>query len=247
MFDDPTIILTIVGTFLLAGVVKGVIGLGLPTISLAILTVSLDLSSAMALLLIPSFVTNLLQGAAGGHAGMLFRRLWPFMLAATLTIFIGGQVFAALDHAWLAMLLGALIMTYGAISLAGWRPSISRSQARWLGPLTGVVNGVLTGMTGSFVVPGVIYLNALGLERDALVQAMGILFTLATLALAISLGGSGFLTAELGAGSLLGLPPALAGMWAGQRLRRKLSPQGFRRTFFTALLGLGLYIVLTNG
>ena len=67
-------------------------------------------------------------------------------------------------------------------------------------------------MTGSFVVPGVLYLNAIGLERDALVQAMGILFTLATLALALILGGSGLLTAELGLGSLIGLPPAMVGM-----------------------------------
>lgn len=244
MLDDPAVIATIVGTFLLAGGVKGVIGLGLPTISLAILTVALDLASAMALLLIPSLVTNFWQAVVGGHAPMLFRRLWPFMLTATATVFVGGHLFASLDHAWLATLLGVLIMAYGAVSLAGWRPHVTPSQDRWIGPTAGLVNGVLTGMTGSFVVPGVIYLNALGLTRDALVQAMGILFTLATLALAVSLGGSGYLTMDLGLGSLLGLAPALAGMWVGQRIRQRLSAAAFRRVFFSALLALGLYIVI---
>jgi len=244
LLDNPAVVATIVGTFLLAGGVKGVIGLGLPTIGLAILTVALDLVSAMALLLIPSLVTNFWQGAVGGHAAMLFRRLWPFMLTATATVFVGGRAFASLDHAWLATLLGVLVMAYGAVSLAGWRPRVTLAQDRWIGPTAGVVNGVLTGMTGSFVVPGVIYLNALGLPRDALVQGMGILFTLATLALAASLGGGGYLTAELGLGSLLGLAPALAGMWVGQRIRRRLSADAFRRVFFAALLALGLYIVI---
>ena len=48
----------IVGSFLLAGFVKGIVGLGLPTISLALLTVLLDLPTAMALLVVPAFCTK---------------------------------------------------------------------------------------------------------------------------------------------------------------------------------------------
>lgn len=246
MSSDPATLAVIVGTFLLAGTVKGVIGLGLPTISLAILTVALDLASAMAILLIPSFVTNFWQGAVGGHRRMIVRRLWPFMLTATATVGLGGLALSRFEHDWLALLLGALIVAYGVVSLAGWRPSITEAQNRWVGPLTGLINGALTGMTGSFVVPGVLYLNALGLERDALVQAMGMLFTLATLALALSLGGAGFLTMDLGIGSLVGLPPALIGMAAGRQLRRRLSPDRFRRVFFVSLLAMGAYIVVAN-
>lgn len=234
----------ILGAFLLAGAVKGVIGLGLPTVSLALLTVAIDLESAMALLLVPSFVTNLWQGAVGGHGRMLLRRLWPFLLAATATVALGGLALTRVDGAWLKALLGGLIVAYALIGLAGWRPRIPPAREGWLGAMLGAVNGVLTGMTGSFVVPGVLYLNALGLERDALVQAMGVLFTLATLALAATLGGAGLLNAELGFASLLGLPPAIVGMLAGQRLRRRLSEQGFRKAFFWSLLALGLYIVL---
>ena len=72
MFDAP-IILAIVGTFLIAGTVKGVIGLGLPTVSLALLTVALGLPEAMNLLLVPSFVTNLCQAMVGGHGRAILR------------------------------------------------------------------------------------------------------------------------------------------------------------------------------
>ena len=84
------ITLLVMATFLLAGTVKGVIGLGLPTVSLAILTVAIDLPTAMALLLVPSFATNLWQASVGGNATSLWRRLWPFMLPAGLCVWIGA-------------------------------------------------------------------------------------------------------------------------------------------------------------
>jgi len=113
----------------------------------------------------------------------------------------------------------------------------------WVGPFIGAANGVLTGMTGSFVVPGVMFLQAIGLPRGLLVQGMGMLFSLSTLALGLALGGSGLLSAELGWLSVSAVVPALAGMAAGQRIRDKLSEATFRRCFFLGLLAMGLYIV----
>ncbi|MCP4766807.1 MAG: TSUP family transporter [Gammaproteobacteria bacterium] len=97
-------------TFLLAGTVKGVIGLGLPTVSLAILTVAIDLPSAMALLLVPSFATNLWQAVVGGNARVLMLRLWPFLLTATLTVWIGAMALTNIDLSLLSALLGAYIV-----------------------------------------------------------------------------------------------------------------------------------------
>ena len=105
------------------------------------------------------------------------------------------------------------------------------------------MNGVLTGMTGSFVVPGVLFLQATGLSRDMLIQAMGILFTLSTLSLAMALQSNGLLTMQATVYSGLALVPALIGMVLGQAIRQRLSESLFRRLFFSALLILGLYIL----
>ncbi len=242
MFDAFTI-LAIVGTFLLAGTVKGVIGLGLPTVSLALLTVAIDLPNAMALLLVPSFVTNLWQAVSGGGAMTILRRLWPFLLTATGTVWLGTIVLTRVDLSLLSALLGALLVAYATVSLSGFRFTITMRQEKWVGPLLGTVNGVLTGMTGSFVVPGVMFLQALGLSRDLLIQAMGILFTVSTLALAGALQGNGLLTMEIGELSALALLPALIGMVFGQRIRQRLSERLFRRLFFIVLLILGAYII----
>ncbi len=242
---DTTLVL-IAATFVLAGFVKGVIGLGLPTVSLAILTVAIDLPGAMALLLIPSFVTNVWQALVGGHARPLLRRIWPFLLLATLTIWLGARALRQVELAWLSALLGLLLIAYAVSSLRGFRLSIARADEKPLGALLGVVNGVLTGMTGSFVVPGVIYLQAIGLERDALVQAMGMLFALSTLALAIALQQNSLLSPDQIRYSALALLPAIAGMIAGRGLRQRFSEPLFRRLFFYALLALGLYIAITS-
>ncbi len=239
---DPFIVATIAAVFLLAGGVKGLIGLGLPTVSLGLLTILLDLTTAMALLTLPAAATNLWQAAVGGHARMIVRRLWPFMLAATITVWLGALALARVDLALLSALLGLILVAYAGLGLGGWRLSIPARAEGWAGPLFGAVNGVLTGMTGSFVVPGVMYLQAIGLGRDALVQAMGFLFGVSALALALALGGSGLFARETGMVSAAALLPALAGMAIGQVLRRRLSEERFRRIFFVGILGLGAYI-----
>ncbi len=239
---DPLTIATIIATFLLAGAVKGVIGLGLPTVSLGLLAAVLDLPTAMALLLVPSFATNVWQALAGGNGRTVLARIWPFLGAAAITVPLGAAALTAVDPALLSALLGLLLVIYALVNIAGVRIALSARQARWAGPPIGAVNGILTGMTGSFVVPGVMFLQAIGLPRDMLVQAMGMLFAVSTAALALALQDNDLLSASLGAWSAAALGPAALGMLLGQRLRRRLSERRFRQVFFIALLVLGMAI-----
>jgi len=239
--------LVVIGlTFFIAGSVKGVIGLGLPTVALALLTATYGLKPAMALLLIPSLVTNVWQGVVGGAFLILMRRLWSMLLLICVATWYGVHVLAMADTALLSALLGGLLCVYAGLSLARVTvPAPGRSEP-WTSPVIGVVNGVLTGMTGSFVVPSVIYLQALSLPRGAFVQAMGIVFSVSTLALAVSLGGQRFLSMELGTVSTIAIVPAIIGMVFGQKIRRRLSEAVFRRVFFCAVLILGLYIIVRS-
>jgi uncharacterized protein len=240
---DPVTYLIVGLTFLLAGLVKGVIGMGLPTVSLGLLTAVVGLPQAMALLIIPSFVTNLWQAVVGGQLLKLLRKHWLFFLTATLAIGFATLIGRVIELAYLSALLGLLLVLYAAINLLGYKLSLSEKQERWSAPLFGSINGVLTGLTGSFVVPGVPYLQALGLDRNQLVQAMGILFTLSTLGLAAGLWGNNRLTCDLVWLSLIGLFPAVLGMVFGQKIRHLLSETQFRKVFFCSVLVMGVYIV----
>lgn len=243
MFDATTV-LVVCGVFLVAGAVKGVIGLGLPTVSLGLLAVAFDLKTAMVLLVVPSFVTNLWQALVGGHAKAILNRLWPFLLMATVTVWIGVTALTRVNPSLLTALLGAQLVIYALVSLGGVRLAVPVRHEGWAGSLIGSVNGVLTGMTGSSVVPGVMFLQAIGLPRDALIQAMGILFAASTLALAAALQQANFLTADHGILSSAAVLPAIAGMVGGQWIRKGLSEQRFRTVSFVGLLMLGAYLIV---
>ncbi|MCP4342145.1 MAG: TSUP family transporter [Desulfobulbaceae bacterium] len=98
-------------------------------------------------------------------------------------------------------------------------------------------------MTGSFVVPEVMYLQAIGLPRDMLVRAMGMLFSLSTIGLAFALQKNNLLTSELATVSTFGVIPAVIGMMVGQRVRKSLSERHFRKIFFISIFILGGFII----
>ena len=240
---DPVSLILIAVIFLIGGAVKGVIGVGLPSVTLGLLAAMMSLQPAIALTLAPALATNIWQGAFGGHGRVLFARLWPFLLAIVLAVGFGTQVLQRVDHSYLKALLGLLLAVYGATGLA--RPSIHLPQAweGWSKPCVGLVNGLITGMTGTFVVPATLYLQSLGLPRDQLIQAMGMVFGLSSFALAVAMGSQNLVSGELGALSVAAILPALIGMAIGARIRRRLSEALFRKVFFVSLILLGLFIV----
>jgi uncharacterized membrane protein YfcA len=227
-------------TFLLAGLVKGVIGMGLPTIAMGLLAVAMPPAQAASLLVIPSLVTNLWQLIAGPNCLSLVRRLWPMMLGIGAGTWAGSDFLSQAAGGGASFALGAVLVAYAIFGLTGIRLEVPRNWEPWLSLPIGGVTGVLTGATGVFVIPAVPYLGALGLEKEDLVQALGLSFTVSTLALAGSLAWDGIFRAAIAGASLLALAPALIGMVVGQRLRHHIKPATFRLCFLLGLLGLGL-------
>jgi uncharacterized protein len=225
--------------FLIAGFVKGVIGLGLPTVSIGLLSLVMAPAKAASLLIVPSFVTNVWQLASGPSFGRLARRLWP-MLAGIVLGALAGTGLLTGSHAGQAdVALGLLLMLYAGLGLTSGRFSVAAAAEWWLGPVVGVLTGFATAATGVFAIPAVPYISALGLGKDELIQALGLSFTVSTIALAAALAGGGaFQLGDIGA-STAALAPVLLGLAAGGALRGRFSEQTFRRIFFWGLLLLG--------
>jgi hypothetical protein len=230
--------------FALAGVVKGVVGLGLPTISMALLALLMSPAEAAALLIVPSLVTNVWQIRPLAALRPMLRRLGPMQAGVCIGTLAGAWIFGAPAGRWAMVSLGVALIGYAAWGISGARWIGAPRAERWLGPAIGAATGLVTAMTGVFVIPAVPYLQALGLQRNALIQAMGISFTVSTLALAAGLYFNvHYSSAMLGASSLM-LLPALAGMQAGQFLRTRLSPSLFRQCFLGSLALLGLHMIV---
>ena len=234
---DTFSITFVMATFLLAGGVKGVVGLGLPTVSIALLSATLGIEAALPLLVIPSFVTNVWQGAVGGHAVALFRRFGVALAIIPVATYFGYHfVFVEAPQA-MNRALGVALLAYAGLGLQSVRFVVPAYAEPALTPVVGVVNGLITGVTGTFVIPVVMYLEALGLDRDEIVQMMGITFSISTAALAAVLLMHDAYRIDAGIVSAAAVVPAIAGMILGARLRARLAPATFRKWL---LVGLGL-------
>ncbi|KAF0100881.1 MAG: hypothetical protein FD144_2987 [Rhodospirillaceae bacterium] len=239
---ELSILAIVLAVFALAGFAKGVIGLGLPTISMGLLAVILTPVESAALLILPSLVTNAWQMLDGPHLKGLLRRLWALNVGVCLGTWAGAVFLTGLGGPYGASALGIALMVYAVSGLAALRPAVPASAERWVGPLAGAITGAITAATGVFVIPAVPYLQAIGLTKDELVQALGLSFTVSTLALAATLAGSTGLGPGLAWPSAAGVVVALAGMRLGQAVRAGLAPATFRLWFFSGLLALGAYL-----
>jgi len=234
----------LVATFLGAGMVKGVTGMGLPTVAMGVLGATMSPLTAAAILIIPSFVTNVWQMLAGRNTLRLMRRLWAMMLCIVIGTVMGARLLVVVDPVWSGRALGIALIAYAAYALFSPAISTARRLECWLSPVMGMVTGLLTGATGVFTLPAVPYVQSLGLQKDELVQALGLSFTVSTVALAAGLfAHRAFRLDQLGL-SLLAVLPALVGMWLGSMVRRKISPKTFRRCFLLFLVVLGLELAL---
>ena len=236
------VLLIIAAVFTLAGFVKGVIGLGLPTISMGLLALVMPPMQAAALLVVTSLLTNVWQMWSGPSPAAVTARLWPMMLAVCAGTWAASGLMNGSYASVATALLGLTLALYAASGLLTVRLAVPERHEWWLGPAAGAVTGIITAATGVFVIPAVPYLQAIGLEKDQLVQALGLSFTVSTLALAANIARAGALNVCILRTPLVALAATAGGMWVGRYLRSRLQPPGFRRWFFMGLLALGLYL-----
>ena len=241
---DTTTMLMVFATFIVAGIVKGVTGMGLPTVAMGVLGLFMPPVLAAGLLILPSFVTNIWQLLAGPDFRAIVARLWPMMIAIAAGTLIGIRLMTAGTGVWTTSALGLCLAAYAAYSLFAKPLSVPARLESRLSPAIGLTTGLLTGGTGIFVVPAVPYIQSLGFNRDDLVQALGLSFTVSTIALAAGLASQNAFQIEHLSLSALAVLPALAGMWLGQKIRYIVSPATFRRWFLICLLILGAELFL---
>lgn len=241
-FDLPALLL-IALAFFLGGAVKGTVGVGMKIVVLGVLAAFIDLHVAIALLVVPSVVTNIWQIFSVPGLAATLRRFWPLLAMLCVGIWFGTGILAGGDTRALTGLLGLLLCLYALYGLLLPRLPSPRHHERWMTPVVGGANGLLTGMTGIDMMPSVPYMVALGLRPDQLIQAMGLLFLVASLAVGAAFSGHGLMTRDLALASTLATLPAVAGFFAGAGVRRFLSEARFRQALLSALLVLGLYIL----
>ena len=238
---DPFLFL-VAGVFLLAGFVKGTIGLGLPTVAMGLLATRMPPAQALAIVIVPAIVTNIWQTFVGPYLRDIVRRLWPLMIGTVIGILSGAGLMTGPYARYGTVVLGMLLVIYAIIGLTKLKFSVARRHEKWLGGIVGLVTGVISAATGVQVIPSMPFMQAIGMEKDELVQALGVFFTTATVALAFNLTGAGLLNATVAVPGGVAIAAAFAGMYLGQVLRARMDAETFRRWFLIAMMLLGIYL-----
>jgi uncharacterized protein len=240
MFDS--LLLLVATAFLLAGFIKGVIGLGLPTVSMGVLAVAMPPSHALAIVIVPAIITNIWQTFGGPYLRDIIRRLWPLMAGTVVGIWLNAGMLTGPYARYGTVVLGVLLVIYAIIGLSRISFTVARSNEKWIGGIVGIVTGVISSATGVQVIPSMPFMQAIGMEKDELVQALGVFFTVATLALAFSLTSAGLLSASTALPGAVAMAAAFAGMFIGQAVRSRMDHEAFRRWFLIAMILLGLHL-----
>ena len=200
------VVVAVSGLFF-AGVIKGATGIGYSSCALPFLVVSLGLKEAIVLVVAPAIASNVSVLFTTGRVGRSLKQFWPFYLATLPGIFCGVLLLTAADKRVPTQILGVVICAYAILALLRPSLALTPAAARRLRAPAGFLNGLLTGFTGSQVMPLMPYMLALHLEPALLVQAVNVAVVIATVFLGAGLWmhgrdvGAGFEPVHPGGGA----------------------------------------------
>ncbi len=236
-------ILIAVLIFVVAGTVKGIAGIGLPSASLSLLVQFTDPRIAIALLLGPLLFSNVWQVYRGGKVAQSFRQLWPFAACCVVFTWLAARQVASISADPLILLLGLSIVLFVLLNFVRPPPPIAPKWDRSIQVVAGALAGVLGGLTAIWGPPMIMYLLALRLSNDDFVRATGFLFLIGSFPLLLGYWEAGLLNRELMLASLLMVLPTIAGFTLGERLRHRFDQQQFRRFVLILFAVMGANLI----
>ena len=178
MQDSIVVIALTAGIFIAAGIVKGVLGMGLPTVAIGFLGLVIAPVEAAAMLVLPSLITNVWQLIAGPNFKALSQRFGTLLIGICVGTPIGVSFITSGNTQVVTAGLGIVLTIYGAFGLSAARLTVAPRAEWWLSPLMGFITGILMGATGISALPVAPYFTALDLKKDDLIRPVvyGVVF-----------------------------------------------------------------------
>lgn len=232
------------GALVVGGIAKGITGIGLPIISIAILVNFLPPSLCIAIVVIPILVTNLWQAVRAKNFLEPIRRFWLMIIFFISFLILGSFLLVRLDTQLLFAALGVSVLIFSGSSLI--RPAqmpLSKSTERWLGPVAGVAGGLLGGISTIWGPPMMMFLMSLHLKKDDWVRTVGLIWFLGAVPLTISFWANGMLNAQSFPLSVAACVPGMIGILIGERVREWINQETFRKVMLILLFLIGLNLI----
>lgn len=240
---DPSLLTIACAAFFFAAFSKGITGMGFATTCLPILALTMGLEVALPLVLVPSVASNIIVQIEVGHFRESIRRFWPLIISGMVGVVIGLMLLTWMETRLAAAVLGVVLIVYGLFALKTPNLKMAPRFEKPLAPVTGFITGIINGLTGSQLMPVLPYLMALHLDRERFVQAINCSFTSSSIVMAIGLSKIGLMNVETALVSAIGVIPVWIGLKLGGKIRRRLSPELFRKLVIYMLMVSGVLLL----
>lgn len=241
---DIELLALTLGAFFFSALLKGMTGLGFATVCLGTLACFVDIKVAIPLVILPSLASNVLVMADSGRLKDAARRFWPMYLCMSGGMLLGLWLLGTTPSSAARSVLGTVMALYGAWALLTPNYTIPESRRQLLSLPTGIATGIINGLTGSQVMPALPYLLSIDIDRNMVIAAINLSFTIGSLIMLAGLGRMGLLSMHTVWMALAGIPLVFAGIRLGSLARRRISEAFFRRMVLMLLIVMGLNLVL---
>ena len=228
------------------GAVKGLVGIGIPLVSLSLLSLFLPLADAVILLPVPIIVANVWQSIVEPHFVPALRRFWPLVLALFGGTIAGAHVLTSLDPSSLNLLVGALVVLFSLSSYMTPELRIPVRLERRLGIFAGALGGFMGGVSALFGPPIILYLSSLRLDRETFVGVISSIYLCSAIALVIVFGSVGVISQAQLVDSAIASVPLMVGVWVGQRFRGRIREAVFRKILLVVVLCVGVRLIVVG-
>ena len=232
------------GALFVGGMVKGIIAIGLPIVSIAILLNFFPPLKVLGILIMPMLATNLWQALNSGSLLEPLQRFWPMIVTGIFFLIIGAQIVVSLNSVILFGVLGACVVLFSTISLVHPNmPPIQPKTEKWAGPLAGAMGGLLGGISTIWGPPMTMYFVMLKLPKDEFVRSVGMAWFAFSIPITFSYWQNGIFSGDIIYLSVFACIPGMIGIHIGELLRKRINQDTFRKVMLVTLLFLGLNLI----
>ncbi len=244
MFGQELHLLVIIAlAVLLGGFVKGVVAIGLPIVSIGVLSSVMDAHLALGIIMFPLLLTNLWQMLHAGRPLEVVHRFWPTIAIMLVCIWVGTHVVTRLPGGSLYGFIGAAVVLFTTVNYftPDWR--LPARSERWASPIAGALGGLLGGISTIWGPPLTMLFIMIRLPKEAFIQATGTIWFAASIPLLVGYRQNGILDDSTAVLSLAACLPSFLGLWIGTWLRGKIAQESFRKVLLIVFFLIGLNLI----
>ena len=241
---DHLILIQVILIFLAGGVVKGLIGVGLPTVTLTLLSFIFDIKESISIILLPVIITNFYQMLNGKHLKQIIDDTKIFQISALPTVFLGFYFLLLLKSDTILLILAIVLIYNSFLGLLKYEIKFKNYKSKYYQILIGGLTGTVTGISGIYTMPFIFLLQSLQYSKNKAIQLMGLTFFLFACTQFLLFILYDLISFKILALSSIACIPILLGVYLGTVLRRNISENIFKMLFNLMLVFMGILLII---